>query len=718
MTDFVQYNGKSYEVVYIDSSLSSGNNDGSSTIDALQSIPDFSSIGNKLFLIRRNNSIDWSTPPTNYIDDIIICGMPSVNNDIYDLLPSDAKTNWGSDVITHTEIILNIGSTFSSTVNFFSSIEFHNLIIKNSNINLDTLGINSLKIFNCTFDTINPIGVNTNIEYSSIITDALQIELNNSTFNTYSSISTNTIYGVNINVTKRASVIVKNCIFNSYICDNNSINITPNSISALHATDIINSSIENCTFNCYMPTHDHVVDYNHISIDSSNGFNVIKNCNFNCTSNYSAMLSVAIKLQSLLKFNSKFILENIIINDDSLGDGSLTGIRGQNLNNCVFKNITINASNIKSVTSTDCAGIFLLGSTQSNIFENININYGTAREPQGFFGSCITINHDPLSQKKGFHSIKNSKLASGMYAVNASSCNIEKTSITGSLYISGDTIDISSQVIPALMFTNQSNPFAIWHNIKETDTAYNTNNLIKIGSLTTQAALPLAINYGIANIAIENAPTKFLMDVYGNVDSAFDYTSDKGSIYIKNYPEPDYWFHRNYYHTLQASPIYHVTTDNITAGYSLHAFANVDLTTVLSEPIPAIVSFPEFKGNTISTAPCASNTFYTATIYIACVNEITTLTSDDIYIELEIPDSTIGTGTTLIRSPRNIQPLPLDTGTIWRGDNNIASKKYKIELTFNLLRSEDIHSRIYWNKKMKKGIEYCYFTPYPIMRKV
>ena len=97
------YLGNTWNIKYVDPSLTTGNNDGSTPDNALQDLPSADSMSdNDCYLIRRTASGTECTlqNSTNNNSDmkIMILGMPKSNQPLYEELPTEVKTAWDSDI--------------------------------------------------------------------------------------------------------------------------------------------------------------------------------------------------------------------------------------------------------------------------------------------------------------------------------------------------------------------------------------------------------------------------------------------------------------------------------------------------------------------------------------------------------------------------------------------------------------------------------------------
>ena len=104
----MRYSNVDYAVVYVDPSKSSGG-DGSTPAKAMNALP--SSAGdfadNVCYLVRRTAEDKACTIPngTNYgITNLMIVGMPLASDPMWELVPAEARTAWGSDSAQYANV--------------------------------------------------------------------------------------------------------------------------------------------------------------------------------------------------------------------------------------------------------------------------------------------------------------------------------------------------------------------------------------------------------------------------------------------------------------------------------------------------------------------------------------------------------------------------------------------------------------------------------------
>ena len=110
----MRYSNIDFNVVYVDPSKSSPG-DGSTPAGALDSLPSTAAAfaDNTCYLVRRTAEADAAVIPngTNSgIKNLVLMGMPNASDEMYELVPDEAKSAWGSD----PEEYANIQSTASS----------------------------------------------------------------------------------------------------------------------------------------------------------------------------------------------------------------------------------------------------------------------------------------------------------------------------------------------------------------------------------------------------------------------------------------------------------------------------------------------------------------------------------------------------------------------------------------------------------------------------
>lgn len=241
----LNYNGNTYNILYIDANIGANEGDGSTPATALANIP--SPIVDKTcYIIRRNaddETIHVDLPQSWYesLYYVMILGMPLGDDPMYNLMEADAKNLWGADTGKYARVRCNM-SDYYQVSNYVDSM---------SNTNNKTLfKTNTVRNFysaNCYFyrdgnggsagDGYNGIDYIFGFDYSSRFAD---IAFNNCKFgyaqynlenNDYiennSDISTDTTtYPQNkccsyIGVNNANSISINNCIINHVFYDCN-----------------------------------------------------------------------------------------------------------------------------------------------------------------------------------------------------------------------------------------------------------------------------------------------------------------------------------------------------------------------------------------------------------------------------------------------------------------------------------------------------------------
>ncbi|RMD45316.1 MAG: hypothetical protein D6834_03760, partial [Aquificota bacterium] len=99
----LNYLNNTWNIKYVDPSLTTGNNDGSTPADALHDLPAPSSMADlDCYLIRRTAvgsecTLQTGTYPISTGGRIMFLGMPTSNMPLYNELPTEVQTAWGGD---------------------------------------------------------------------------------------------------------------------------------------------------------------------------------------------------------------------------------------------------------------------------------------------------------------------------------------------------------------------------------------------------------------------------------------------------------------------------------------------------------------------------------------------------------------------------------------------------------------------------------------------
>lgn len=158
------FNNIDFTVVYIDPSIATAG-DGTSPLTALKTFP--SSLSEKTcYLIRRTATATKLTLiySDNSINNSMIIGMPKQEDEIYYLMPDEAKTAWGSDTAEYANLLEPSGNSrinFSAIqlfighrLNVFRTNENHQQYLFSFNKG-DTDYTGSISFTNCKFEVID-----------------------------------------------------------------------------------------------------------------------------------------------------------------------------------------------------------------------------------------------------------------------------------------------------------------------------------------------------------------------------------------------------------------------------------------------------------------------------------------------------------------------------------------------------------------------------------
>jgi hypothetical protein len=741
MADYIKYRGNDYQIVYVDNSLLTGLNDGSSYDNALQSFPATPSLsGNSLYLIRRTNYMDISRGLC-VANKLMIAGMPAADDTVlYPNLPVAVQTNWGSDAQPIANIYLSgvqnlsleLGNSINQTGFGLFNLKLNVPAVPQTNGAIYIHGAGNT-VYNCTV-TVTGQPLSGNVTLSSMNNFiSMKLESGDGLYYDRNDViaygATNESPGSNIgafgviisDITPNIHVgtVIRNSIFRTVHTltstayyrvfglygrgtfyagyfdnlrfENNKNSAAQGHYTSLHLESLANSCIvQNITSDGFSPSTQASYASYGINIPTGAG------------SSYG---------DDQYKWNSKHTFKNIIIRDKSQGTGIFSGLHlGTRFSDCIFSNITVDAPRVSNSIGAQGGGVYFTANyNHHNKFDNLNINYGADLvDTPTTQTDCFALYLDQsnaVTNAKCY--LSNSVIKCSRVAINASTLDVTGVAITGSAFVAGDAIHFTSVAVNpnANKFTTQQ-PI-IKHKIDGYAQYYNpSNNVIKIDKFENASPINQNIEYNYALVAVESASGGIAIPLITQADAY------AGKVYLNNYPQNGYWLAQNYWHKMEANAVQYVTTDDISSGYSVKIQSTVALGTTTSIQHQSLAISPEpFRGDTIVCSAAAIGP-HTVTVYCA-TKFATTLSSKDIWVELEIPDGSSGTQTKLINT-YGTNFVTVDTTTNWYGDSPLV--KYKIEIPFNLERQENIYSRIHWNKNMVVGSAFAYVSPKAIFR--
>ena len=102
------YSNVDFNVVYVDPGITSAG-DGTTPETAVKSLPATASelVDNTCYIVRRTAESASAFLPNGEntaITNLLIIGMPTVADRLYDLMPEEAKTAWGADAYDYANV--------------------------------------------------------------------------------------------------------------------------------------------------------------------------------------------------------------------------------------------------------------------------------------------------------------------------------------------------------------------------------------------------------------------------------------------------------------------------------------------------------------------------------------------------------------------------------------------------------------------------------------
>lgn len=745
MTDFIKYKGNTLRVVYVDPSLATGPNDGDSISGALWNLPALATSlsGNAAYIIRRTATpaiIRKSNCPNN---NVLFIGMPSTSGQLfYKDLSQTAKTAWAADVTSTTTVYVS-GYAPNTPLRFgldstYGGYGLYNINFLETELSDQKYGMvhvfGSTNIDNCSF-SISGYPLSGNL--SSSLTEWSGLHLNTAEGLTINNVYS-TCYGHGSTYSSPSSYQLVAGIFvegggsNCSITNSSIRIITPTSWNdksfGLYIMGTVVSGIfKNLKFyNDGLPSGVNS-KYTFMRINNIANGCILENIsgwNYNPNGNPTPNRGIEIDYGTTVlasnhnyayKRKSSHTFNNINFYDKSYANGAFTGIHlGGRFHDCSFNNITLcspSASNYEGYY-----GMFVGDYSTHNKFNNMFIDYGSAQDQViNNNNDCyaLYIGGNAVNQKIGKNYITNSIFKCSRVGVygGETPVDISNTTITGGIYVQGDSIDLNVLEAPNRGSRYGALPYLIYHpGGSDNNQSINpTDTVIRIKELINNSGTGYTINYGTAKVSVEVMSSAGLT----NTISGLAQSENSGAIYLNNYPQKGFWSAQNQWHRLDTSVVQFVTVANISSGYSLAytylTNANYPSSYGTAEQALIIAPTPYTGAEIPTTQALSAQNQYNAVLYFATKNA-SAVTSSELWFDLVIPDGTTGTKTRTISSRAIKDGVVTDTiASRWSGDAPLSI--FKITLPFILDRSESVYSRIYWNKVMPGGTPKAYIAP-------
>lgn len=739
MPDFLKYKGSNYQIVYVDNSLISGSNDGSSITGALQTFPSTPSLlANSLYLIRRTNYI----PITRAVcpqDNVLVVGMPSTSADyFYNNLPLDVVSTWGADSIPTTNIYLD--GVANTPWDFGTGPTNSGYGLFNLNLNLPSNQSQSMgavhfygtgnTIANCTITVsgqplsgalnLTSVGnfCSVRVESGEGFTfdrnDVIAYGANNDAPNTDGSSSIALLIKdptPNINV----GTVITNSTFRTV---HTGVTASYNVYGLYGRGAYYAGTFKNLNF-INLKNNPAQGGYRHFYLNTIMNSCVMQDITGSASPSNSSYYGFGMHIDygaggsndsDQHQHNSKHTFKNIQFYDQAFGVGSFYGMYfSYRFTDCEFSNIKIWSPRASNSTSYS-AIYFAQNYNHHNKFDGLDINYGadlidTPSNSTECYG--LNINQDTvINTSKNY--LSNSTIRCSRVAVNASNLDVKNCSITGSMWVSGDAIELNTlEVNPnAFKFATQGAIFKFKYD--GTPQYYvPSNNVARIYNFNNISGVNQNIEYNYGLVSVESASGGFAIPLVSQINAY------AGKIYLNNYPQSGYWYAANYWHRMESNGVQYVTSDNISGGFSIKTITGVvPGTTYPAQAQSLCISPKPFRGDTVYSSG-ASLGWHTLTLYCATRFALP-VTSKDIWVEVEIPNGPTGTDTKIINTYGS-KIVELDTTTTWLGDAPLI--RYKLEIPILLERQENIYTRIHWNKSMLVGSSVlAYIAPHLVFR--
>jgi hypothetical protein len=754
MTDFIYYSGNQLQVVYVDPTISSGTMDGTSMVDAIPQLPTQPSMsGNCMYLVRRAMIPTIAHKGNCDKDNIIVVGMPATSGQLFFTdLPAPVRDTWGVDAAPTSTIFIS-GSGPNTPWRFGISSS-------NGGYGLFNLNILSDGLTNQSYGVVNIYGSGATVDSCFINISGQPTSINISG----QQISGNPTLGLTrwqgLHVDTGEGLTINNCDIigygsgDTYYSPNNYTLASALFIENYSPNQISNCSISNSTFRSVTSGDSYRRNYGIYANGwfENSRFSNLKfywNNTGGIRNHYTHMriggisngcLVENISGWALPNDNQNYINYGIDIGNGTLIDSSSEGYRrvsqhtfrniffydgcfnyssfsgfalGSNFNDCTIDGITLIAP---SAGNHNGASTMSIGDFSThNKFNNIKIECGGAvNQPiannNNYYGIFIGGNNS--NQGYGKNYLTNSDISCGKIAIYSNgSLDISNTSITGSLFVSGDSVDITRLEVP-ISAARYSAPVNIIHHRgpSDNDSGFRaTNNVIRIGEFVNKSGIGFNIDYGSALVSVESMSAAGTL----NTITSPNYAQNSGKLYLNNYPQAGYWMSQNIWHRLETSVVQFTTSTGYNSGFSLSYtyLTNTNFPAATGPNEQAlVVSPPPYKGNEVSsTQLLAPQRQYSATLYFA-TKYAPAINTNELWFELEIPSGSTGTEMRTISSRGKRNGVEIDTsGTVWVGESPLSI--FKVTVPFILDRAESVYSRIYWNKSMAGGTARAFIAP-------
>lgn len=705
MADFIKYRGVDYKVVYVDTSLTTGVNDGSTKDDALQAYPRTENLSGNCFYLFRKSSFIPVNRATCSNNNVILCGMPSAGQLFFDNLPLSVQTTWGVDSLPTTTMFLSGGPSLilslgSSPTN--SGYGLFNLSMyspSGTSLTNGTIKIwgGGVTIDGCSLNVSGqPITGNQslNIITNGIILDSCNgLTINNCTFTVYNGSAVSIVPSTNA-TRVGSNTSISNCNFNL---------VSPSAVlsnydsKAIYNSDTIYSSyFDNININFYKSKQD-TGYYTAIDLYTIANGCIFSNININ-DSVTTANLSKGIEIQYTSgsgsnRSDSRHLFKNINLNTLSTSNAIYSGIDMSTCNNTTFDNITINAPNVRN-TYSNSYGI-RLGTSNGNYIKNSNLNIG-GNISSAISNSSTDVINGILAQDCAIFDCNITSPFKGISAITllTSGCNI-----TGSLTFTPS--NNANAEIEKLEAHPRSDLFSLVPNILESPNLYDSSiqSIVKINTLVNFSTVPYNINVGRSLVAVEKTSGNNIFNI--NIGS----NQDTGKIYLNNYPTEKFWYAKNSYLSLETSSVQFVTSEDISSGYSLRTSSPIAFPSGYDGSIVStlVVSPSPFDGFELDTTGLIVGKQYYLRLHFAS-KFLTSINGSQIYFNAKIP---VGTSNWKTISS-NSCIMEVDNSTLWYGDSPLSKSKFVVP--FILDRIAPISTRIFVNKYVPTGAQ-LYISP-------
>lgn len=674
----INFRGKSLTVRYVDPSLGSGANDGTTPADAFRALPLFSSLlADSFYLIRRTGTtISWQKS-TNSNNNIQIYGMPFSNEgNLYDKLPTEVKTAWGSDVSSKVTILLNNTSTslqFDGNDCGIFNIDFkyHDVALTNGVIRFanDQVIVDSCTI-NVSGQPISGSNTITNAITPLYVVKGDGLTLKDTTLTAHNSRcldnASSLNYLSNVNVDGCTFYSIRGIGYSSY----------QNMGGLYFYGHLDNSTIKNCQFKM-------------LQYGATNNNSYPNTCYFASGASNSTIKSITVDTSATLvnSTNTKYDLyvgqyysipynSNLSISDFTITSTALNNYYGMYIasaNYVDIRNVTINLSNVAATTNY---GMYLVSCAYPSL-DNINVSFA----PNSSLGGVNTYGLYAASTYRGC--LKNSSISCGTRAMLGDNLDIYNCNFMGNVSFGGRVAEINTLTAGVTTVS----PLV---DLTSTDSYMHIQTINAVGAVIT----PTLESDGV-----------LIVDNMLNASPTLN-PLNAGRIYVNNEFYSGFWRHQTPYIRLLSSNVSRISGAGIATsgdlmGYSIRSNSVTDPQGQSHRA--GCISPKPFSGMTVETSGLSLGE-KTATMYIA-TKFLSSFTPSEIWFELEVPKGSTGSNTTVLSTYGNCE-IEVDT-SIWSGESGLSY--YKLSIPFTLERAENCYARIYYNKFSNLG--YTFIEP-------